>query len=224
MKRLLISAAAIVLTLSGCASGPVPPDWQANAHAALKNFTQAYLAGNTRLAMRDLALARDEVARTGRPDLLARVELTRCAVRVAALEFDDCPGFQSLAADASAPERAYADFLAGRWEQLDAALLPAQHRALLAKTGDAVELDEIADPVSRLVAAGVLFRLGRLSPKAMAQATDTASAQGWRRPLMAWLGVQLAQAQKVMRSGTPGGGAGDTAAALQRRIDMIPLK
>jgi len=47
----------------------------------------------------------------------------------------------------------------------------------------------------------------------MALATETASAQGWRRPLLAWLGLQRQQATE----------AGDLAAAtrLQRRIDLV---
>ncbi len=132
---------------------------------------------------------------------------------MASLAFDDCPGFEALAADAGAPERAYAAFLAGRWQGLDAALLPAQHRALLAGAADAGALAAIADPMSRLVAAGVLFRIGRLTPAGIAAAADTASANGWRRPLLAWLGVQAARADA----------ADDRAAAarIRRRIELV---
>ena len=44
-------------------------------------------------------------------------------------------------------------------------------------------------------------------------ASDTASAQGWRRPLLAWLKVQALRAQQ----------GGDAAAlqALQRRIALV---
>jgi hypothetical protein len=203
---------AALLLLSACAGAPAPPDWQANAQLALRNFTAAYYAGNTRLADQEFARARAEIASTGRPDLLARAELVRCAARVASLAFDNCPGFEALAADALAPERAYAAFLAGRWQGLDPALLPAQHRALLAGGTDANAgaLAAIADPMSRLVATGVLFRIGRLTPAGIAAATDTASASGWRRPLLAWLGVEAARADAA--------GDGDAAARIRRRI------
>lgn len=210
MRALILAAA---LLLAACAGGPVPPDWQANAQAALRNFSSAYYAGNARVAAQEFARARAEIAATGRPDLLARAELVRCAARVASLEFDDCAGFRALAADAGAEERAYAAFLAGRWQGLDASLLPAQHRALLAGASDAGALAGIKDPMSRLVAAGVLFRLGRLAPAGIAAAAETASANGWRRPLLAWLGVQAARADA----------AGDNAEAarLRRRIDLV---
>jgi hypothetical protein len=63
------------------------------------------------------------------------------------------------------------------------------------------------------VGAAVLLRAGQAGPAVIAAAVDTASAQGWRRPLLAWLGVQQQRASA----------AGDLAAgaALQRRIDLV---
>lgn len=208
-------AAAILSSglLAGCASGPVPPGWQMNAQASLKDFIEAYFAGNERLATRDFARVRADIASTGRIDLLARAELTRCATRLASLELDPCTGFDRLAEDAAAPEKAYAAYLAGRWQGLDAALLPPQHRRIVAGGSDNPALSEIEEPLSRLVAAGVLFRLGRLSPAGIAAATETASANGWRRPLLAWLGVQAQRAEAA--------GDRETVARIRRRIDLV---
>lgn len=208
------------LLLSACASKPPPPAWQANAFSALKGYSAAYLSGNARLADFELARARNEIASTGRADLLARAELTRCATRVASLEFDDCASYQPLARDAQPAEQAYANYLGGRWSGLDPTLLPAQHRALLqarsAPTSPAPitsVLSTIEDPLARLVAAGVLLQNSRLTPADIMIATETASAQGWRRPLLAWLGVQVKRASEA---GDP-----DTAARIQRRIELV---
>ena len=201
--------AIVAIGLAGCASSPVPPDWKLNAHGALKNSVTAYLVGNSKLAAVEFSRVRAEIASTGRTDLLARAELVRCAAQVASLEFNNCESFQALAKDAAAEERAYAEYLAGRWTELNAALLPAQHGAVIA--GGA--LNTIEDPLSRLVAAGALFQTGRLTPDAIATAIQTASDQGWRRPLLAWLGVaarraeQLDDREEVLR--------------IQRRIDLI---
>jgi hypothetical protein len=202
------SACIIAVLLAACASKPAPPSWQSGARSALDGFTDAYLKGDSSAAASEFARARSETAATGRPDLVAQVELVRCAARVASLEYDDCPGFAALAQDASPAQRAYAAYLAGRWQGLDMALLPEQHRGALA-TG---KLDAVADPLSRLVAAGALLKAERITPEGMALATDTASKQGWRRPLLMWLGVSAKRAEA----------AGDTAelARLRRRIAL----
>ncbi|MDO8248713.1 MAG: hypothetical protein Q7T78_03205, partial [Rhodoferax sp.] len=177
----------------------------------------------------EFARAKTEISSTGRADLLARAELTRCAARVASLEFDNCAAYQPLAADAQAAEQAYAAYLSGQWTGLNVALLPTQHRAIAVKTmadqpasstvpagspaPASSALGTMQDPLARLVAAGVLLQSSRLTPADIMVATETASTQGWRRPLLAWLGLQLQRANE----------AGDREAAmrLQRRIDLV---
>ena len=213
--RRFLSASLLTL-LAACASGPPLPDWQMNAKGALDRSVAAYLAGNVLVENQEFKRARDEIARTGRLDLLARVELVRCAARVASLVLEDCAGFEQLRADAAPAERAYADFLAGRAQPADLASLPAQYRAVASVSSDAASgaaLQGVSDPLSKLVAAGVLFRSGRATPAVLTSAIDTASAQGWRRPLLAWLGVQALRAEQ----------AGDTREAqrLRRRIGFV---
>ena len=110
---LLISA----VLLSGCAGGAPQPDWQLNAKAALDSFQQRYLRGDTRAAAAEFERAKAELGSTGNPALVARAELVRCAARAASLEFDNCPGFEKLRADAGAEELVYADFLSGKNER-----------------------------------------------------------------------------------------------------------
>ena len=208
LRHRLASAVVVLALLAGCAGGPPPPDWEVAAQAALEAYARHALEGKGRLAERDFERARAALARTGRAELLARAELTRCALQVASLAFEPCVGFDALRADAPPPERAYADFLAGRWRVLDPALLPVRYQAVV-QTGaaSAATLAAIEDPRSRLIAAGALFRGGRLSPAGIALARETASAQGWRRPLLAWLGVEIERARA----------AGDTALAERHR-------
>ncbi len=209
--RYRAQAALSALLLAACAGGPPAPDWQAGAHSALANFEAAYLRGDARVAQSEFARARAEVARTGRPGLAARVELARCALEVASLEFGDCPGYRALAADADAPERAYAAYLSGQWQALDAAQLAPPHRR--AVTGGSAALATIEDPLARLVAAGALLRAGRIEPPGIAAALDAASANGWRRPLLAWLALEDKRA----------GAAGDreAQAAIRRRMNLL---
>jgi hypothetical protein len=190
VSRVGVRSCLAALVLGGCAGTPPPPDWQLNAQGALAAFERHYLGGDARLADQEFARARREISSTGRGDLLARAELARCAARAASLEFDGCPGFERLRAEAGPEELAYADYLAGRRERA---------------AGE--------EPLSQLVAAGVRFHAGRITPQDIARAVDVASAQGWRRPLLAWLGVQAKRAEA----------AGDAAEAsrVRRRVDLI---
>jgi hypothetical protein len=208
---------ATALSIAGCASAPQQPDWKLNAQGALERGTQAYLEGRTAVAEREFATARAEIGRTGRADLLARAELTRCAAQVAALAFEPCAGFEALRADVPPAELAYAAYLAGRATAADATQLPQHHRAIAAPgTSDAATLSALQsmpDPLSRQVGAAVLLESGRASPPVIGLAIDNASAQGWRRPLLAWLTIAAQRAQA----------AGDSAAAaaLRRRIALV---
>ncbi len=203
-----LPAVALALLLAACAGSPPSPEWQAAAHGALASFQSNYFAGRNRAAEQEFARARSALAATGRADLVARAELVRCAARVASLDFDDCPGYRALAADAAPAERASAAWLAGPSQGEDVMLLPAHQRGV-----SACALAGIADPFARLVAAGVLFRQGAMTPGGIAVAVETASAQGWRRPLLAWLGVQEKRARDA--------GDLDAAAAIGRRIRLV---
>jgi hypothetical protein len=212
-----IALATLGLLVAACSSRPPPPDWQTNARQSIDAAVAAYLEGNARLEAAETARARSEIARTGRLDLLARAELMRCAARVASLVFEPCEGFEKLRADAAPAERAYADYLAARLQPQDVALLPELHRGVAdvkaSAEAAAATLDGIDEPLSRLIAAGVLFQSNRASPQTLQVAVDTASAQGWRRPLLAWLNVQLLRTEKA--------GASEEASRLRRRIGVV---
>lgn len=180
---------AVALLVGGCSSAPQPPEWQGNAAGSLLVFQERYLAGDAKGADDAFAYARSELTATGRADLVARAELIRCAAQVASLVFERCAGFEALRADAGADERAYADYLEGR-----------------------VPRGASNEPLSQLVAYGVQMRTARITPQGIAAAVDISSGQGWRRPLLAWLGVQLKRAEAA--------GDSETAARLRRRIEL----
>lgn len=221
-RTLKINLICLCVALSACASGPKPAEWQLNAKGATERAVAAYLEGNSRVEAAEMATARKEISSTGRVDLMARAELLACASRVASLVFEPCAGFEKLRQDAPPAERAYADYLAGKLAPQDVVLLPksqqisaqaAINRAPAATDSIAgSSVDPSVNPLAKLIAVGTAFQAGQASPAAVQAAVDAASSQGWRRPLLAWLGVQLALADK----------AGDSAEAarLQRRIAL----
>ena len=216
--RMVMAVLALAALVAACASGPVPPEWQTSAKGALDRATAAYLAGDARAEADEFERARSAIARTGRGELLARAELMRCAARVASLVLEPCERFEALRADAAAPEIAYAEYLAvHKLAAVDIARLPPAQQpaaaAIAAGQPAPASVASIDDPLSRLIALAVLFQAGQASPAMMALAADTASLQGWRRPLLAWLKVHALRAER----------AGDAAEAqrLQRRIAIV---
>lgn len=211
----LAALLGVCLALTGCSSQPPVPDWQITAHDSAQRAVAAFLQGRPRVDNLEWERARAATARTGDAVLLARLELLHCAAEVASLQLGPCAAFEALRPDAALAERAYADYLQGRMDASQLALLPAAQQAVAAAgSGDAAAaLQGVADPLSRLVAAAVLLQSGRADPAVMVLATDTASAQGWRRPLLAWLLVQQQRAQAA--------GAVAEVARLQRRIAIV---
>jgi hypothetical protein len=182
-----------VLSLVGCGSSPVAPAWQVDAKDAMDRANAAYLEGDSRVARAEMARVRKLISGTGRADLLATAELAHCAAQVASLVWGPCVGFDTLRQDATASQVAYADYLQGQ--------------------GAAPAKPNLEDPLSRLLRAAVTLQQGQASPATIMGAIDIASAQGWRRPLLAWLGVQALRAEQA--------GDADEAQRIRRRMDLV---
>ncbi|WP_299786499.1 hypothetical protein [Ramlibacter sp.] len=207
-----MAAGLLALLLVACGSKPRQPDWLVNADGAQDRFERAYLSGDDRVADVEFTRFRTEVSSTAQPGLLARAELTRCAVHIASLDLAPCSGFEALRADAPDAERAYADFLAGHASPEQARLLPEEYRPIATGEGGGAALKKIKTPLSRVIAAAVLLRMEKADPEVLQVATDTASEQGWRRAVLAWLGAQAMRAEKA--------GATEEAARLRRRMQV----
>lgn len=212
MRIALLAWVAVVLALAGCGNKPRQPDWLIDADSAQERYERAYLSGRDRVAASEYERLRTALTSTADVGLVARGELTRCAMRVASLDFEPCTGFEQLRPDAPQAERAYADFLAGTLAPGSAKLLPEQYRAIAGGQGGAAALKAIKDPISRVIAAGVLLRTGRADPGVLEIATETASDQGWRRAVLAWLGAQAMRAEQA--------GALEEAQRLRRRMAL----
>lgn len=229
-KLVFIGLGALLLT--ACSSQPRMPDWQLNAKAASDRFVQAELTGNARVAALELGRARQELSATGRADLLARLELLACATRQASLDFSVCTAFEALRSEARPAERAYADYLLGQLEPASVDLLPMQQQMLARRlagttasgsaptaggSADVSAIESIDEPLSRLLASAVLLRAGQAGPAVLENAINTASDQGWRKPLLAWLGLAALRAEQA--------GHTQEAARLRERMALVaPLR
>jgi len=213
MKILFIPILSLLL---GACAGQSAPDWQYDAQTAATRYTQHYLAGDVKLAETSFVQARSAVAATGDIAAVGHIELLRCGLHVAVLDFAPCTGYTELAAIRTTPaDNAYARFISGNWQGIDPKLVPAQYGTLMGTANQSQahinqNIVAIADPVSRLVATGVMVRRGQFDAATLQAAVDVASKQGWRRPLLTYLGLQEKQ-----------GGDAATLAVIAARIRLV---
>ncbi len=215
MKALI--ALAGLLLLGACGSGgPPPPDWKRDAADFVERYSKHALRGENSLAERYFQQAIAATGGAGRLADTARLWLVHCAVRRAMLIDDPCAEYAGLAPfEPHAADHAYYQFLTLRWDTADAALLPAPHQRLVEAPADArhAVLAQVEDPLARLLDASLLLMRREANAATLSLATETASAQGWRQPLLTYL--KLREKQALIQ--------GDTAeqAHLQQRIQLV---
>lgn len=197
MRRLPALASLALLSACGL-GGPPPPDWKTDAADRIERYQKHALRGENAVAERYFQQAIADTGGAGRVAETARLWLVRCATRRAMLIDDACAEYAGLArAEPDAANDAYYRFLTLRWEAVDAAQLPQQHRNLLSATVEARRtlLAGIDDPLARLLDASLLVMRQEADAATLQLATETASAQGWRQPLLTYLKLQHEQAQ-----------------------------
>ena len=215
MKPLLALASLVLLTACG-SGGPPPPDWKTDAADLIERYKKHALLGENSLAERYFQQAIVATGGAGRVADTARLWLVRCATRRAMLIDDACTEYAELARiESNAADQAYYQFLTLRWETTDVSLLPKHHRDLVSASPASrpALLAKVEDPLARLIDASLLVMRQEADAATLMTATETASSQGWRQPLLTYLKLQEKQAA------TQGNNADQL--RLTRRIQMV---
>ena len=210
--------------LMGCAHTPAP-QWQGASVQAATRGVQAYLVGMQPVARLEFERARSALSSTANLNAAANLELLQCAVRMASLEPLLCaPSINP--ADMSQAQLVYLNYLNGQLPSAgQRALLPkaqqpvaqaiAANGNVASVIGELVQAAQQPDTqlLSALLACAIAQQHQRASLDVATQAVDMASAQGWRKPLLAWLKVQANLADE----------AGDQRLAQhsRRRIELL---
>jgi hypothetical protein len=189
---------SLSLLLAACGGGPKTPDWKLDSISLIERYKKAELKGQNKLAENYFEQALAAAGSAARLEETARLHLTRCATRQASLAFEPCNGYLEFAKLGTAPEdEAYHRFIGGQWDGLDAGKLPSQYRDFAANRDPARNfgiIQKIGDPLSRLVAVSVAVMRKQADDATLKLAAETASEQGWRKPLLVYLKLQETQA------------------------------
>ena len=210
---------AFSILLAGCGSRPVP-DWKNESFNQIESYKKNYLQGSVKIAELHFRRALQEIKESGDLKILSMAYLTKYAVNVAVLEDFDESDYREIESVQQDPDnKNFYNFLKGFFAQVDEKLLPRQYRGFLKTFRYGVEGDmerEIAcmeDPLSKLIATGLLVRHHRYSEAILKAAADTASKNGWKKAHLAYL-EKLASFYEVKKET-------EKAANVQMRIQLI---
>lgn len=218
MKKLL--PLGLALFIFACGASTPAPAWKENAYRQLDEYKTNFLAGKEASTEPHFVKARREIAAGNDLGLLTVAYLTKYALHAASLESFDVSDFAKLYRLEPHPaDMAYCHFLKGNFSAVDAKLLPARYAGVLKATSAkdpalaAREITAIDDPLSRLIACGVWVRYMTSDDVILQIGISTASANGWKRPLWAYLAkMQMYYLEKGDRS---------KAVAIQERLDLL---
>lgn len=218
MKKIL--SLLFALLICACGSATPVPDWKDNAYRQLDDYKTSFLTGKEESTEPHFVKARREIAAGNDLSLLTIAYLTKYALHTASLESFDSSEFAKLyRLDPNVSDMAYCHFLKGNFSAVDSKALPVRYvvvlKAALAKdlTMAGREIAVIDDPLSRLVACGVWVQYLPFDETILQIGIFTASTNGWRRPLWAY----LTQLQTYYSDH----GDAAKAAAIKERLDLI---
>ena len=192
MKTFMIFV--IVFVVVACGPATPTPKWKENAYEQLELYKTGFLTGKEGSGGPHFTKSKREMASGNDLQLLSVAYLTKYALHVACLEsFDPSEMTQIARIEPEAYDAAYLHFLKGDFRVVDARRLPVRYAGVLkaaaiADSAKAVrEISAMEDPLSRLVACGVWIKYLTGDENLLVVCIDTASANGWSRPLWAYL-------------------------------------
>jgi hypothetical protein len=192
MKKLLLILFSLLIC--ACASATPVPVWKDKAYRQLDEYKSSFLTGKEASTEPHFVKARRGIAASNDLRLLTIAYLTKYALHTASLEYFDSSEFAKLyRLEPNPTDMAYCHFLKGNFSAVDVMRLPAHYIGILkAASGKdlamaAREIAAIDDPLSRLIACGVWVRYLPSDETILQIGVSTASANGWRRPLWAYL-------------------------------------
>lgn len=184
----------MLLFIYACGGSQPIPQWKDTTSRQLENYKINFLTDKEGIDEPHFIKARNAISSNNDLQLLAKAYLMKYALHTAVLEdFDDRDFLRIDKLEPNVANRAYYDLLKGNISQLNEANLKPAYQKLLHLMRDknvsaaTKEIASIDDPLSRLIACGIWVKYMPYNENIIKLAIDTASQDGWRRPLWAYL-------------------------------------
>lgn len=196
MKKNLFAAILffIAVLCAGCGMKTSLPSWRHEGFAQLENYKKNFLAGREQVAESHYRKALEEVKRSGDIITISKIYLTKTALHVASLRQTTNDDYLILEAiERDNENQNFYIFINGDFSRVNQNLMPPRYREFLKAglTGDLSfinkALAEIDDPLSKLIAIGIIVNKRIYNERTLETAITTASLNGWHKPLLAYL-------------------------------------
>lgn len=192
--RRIVCLMVFSFLLVSCGSSKPVPEWKDASFNQLDNYKKSYLSGKERIAEAYFNKAVDEIKSSGDLEILARAYLTKYACQVAVLEaFDDREYLKIDAVEPVLQNKNFYNFLEGAFGNVDENQLPQQYvgffKAFKSGKKDEVarEISKMDNPLSKLIAIGLLVQKNTDEEIELNLAIYISSQNGWKKALLAYL-------------------------------------
>jgi len=193
MRYLII---LLFLLFSACSTTTPPNQWQYQAQHSYKNFERYYLENKEDLAVVELHRAISSASKSSDLEMLATIELSTCALKVALLQPFTCKGYRELEPLInSASLESYAAFLEGTLETKHIGDLPKQYQdfaiAKSAKNLEAMqeEITDMDSPISKMIAGSLIQN--ELSLETIEHIGQSVAFYGYQLAVLQWLSLEI---------------------------------
>ncbi|OPY88665.1 MAG: hypothetical protein A4E71_00324 [Smithella sp. PtaU1.Bin162] len=184
----------LIAFICACGSSQPIPQWKDTSFRQLETYKVNFLTDQEDATEPHFAKAKKAASSNNNLLLLSTVYLTKYALHTAALEeFDDSDFLRMEKLHPHAANRAYYNLLKGDFHAVEVKLLPPIYSKLLPfmaqKNLSAAnrEFASMNDSLSVLIACGIWVKHLPYDDSIVKLAIDIAAANGWRRPLWAYL-------------------------------------
>lgn len=185
-----------LIFLCACSTKSPPNQWQYQSRNAYKNFEHYYLENSPDMAAIEFDRARSYATQSGDLTTLARIELSKCALKMGLLEPFSCKEYESLTSVTDDEEmRAYHALLSGTISKEAIPFLPKQYQELAAllPQKDPVAINQairkMGPLTSRMIGAAVAQKY--LDEATVDAIIAEASYHGYKHAVISWMNLLL---------------------------------
>jgi len=183
---------ALIIFLTSCSIKTEPNEWQYKSSNAFYSYKKNFLSSNDNAAKNDLTRAIEHAKKGADINMLAKIYLAECALKISIGEEDRCEKYKNIADIAEDKSLdAYYALIIGTLTNEQLAMLPESYQkfALHVKNSDFKnansEIVKMDKPTSIFLSSALIKE--NIEDTTVENIIDTASHNGYKKVVLFWL-------------------------------------